>query len=327
MFAGYLLRKVTLAIITLLVVVTLNFLIFRVFVGGNPAEMIIDPGMPDEVRQMLRSMWGLDRPLFPDQYLTYLYNLFTWNYGRQLDPASTPIAPEMAWRLRNTVILLGAATVGTIALGIPLGMFAGARRGKKMDVTVIGIGLLTWGVPVFFVQLVWVAIFVLWLRIFPRAGLVSLPMATTTLGMIADVGWHAMSPILTLVVAGFGSWALYTRNMMVDALTEDFVLTARAKGLKDRTVIYKHAFRSILPPIVTLIALSIPGIVTGAIITESIFAWPGIGQWYIGSLTMNNHPVAQAVLFNYAVLMVGANLVTDLIYGFLDPRIKVGTRR
>ena len=114
---------------------------------------------------------------------------------------------------------------------------------------------------------------------------------------------------------------------MVDALTEDFVLTARAKGLKDRTVIYKHAFRSILPPIVTLIALSIPGIVTGAIITESIFAWPGIGQWYIGALTQNNHPVAQAVLYNYAVLMVGANLVTDLIYGFLDPRIKVGTRR
>jgi peptide/nickel transport system permease protein len=110
-------------------------------------------------------------------------------------------------------------------------------------------------------------------------------------------------------------------------LTEDFILTARAKGLKERAVIYRHAFRSILPPIVTLIALSIPGIVTGAIITESIFAWPGIGQWYIRSLQQNNHPVAQAVLYNYAVLMVGANLVTDLIYGFLDPRIKVGMRR
>ncbi|MDH5788818.1 MAG: ABC transporter permease, partial [Candidatus Bathyarchaeota archaeon] len=119
----------------------------------------------------------------------------------------------------------------------------------------------------------------------------------------------------------------YTRNMMVDALTEDFVLTARAKGLRERDVITKHAFKSILPPVVTLIALSIPGIVTGAIITESIFAWPGIGQWYISALQQQNHPVTQAVLYNFAVLMLGANLVADLAYGFLDPRIKVGVRR
>jgi len=327
MFAGYLLKKVGLAFITLMVVVTLNFLIFRVFVGGDPAQIIIDPGMPDEVRQTLRALWGLDRPLFPDQYLTYLYNLLTWQYGVQFDQTRTPIAPEMAWRLRNTIILLGAATIGTIAIGIPLGMLAGASRGKKTDVTVIGLGLLTWGVPTFFVQLVWVAIFILWLRLFPRAGLVGLPPPKEFLSLVADVAWHALSPILTLILAGFGSWALYTRNMMVDALTEDFILTAKAKGLKNRDVVYRHAFRSILPPIVTMIALSVPGIVTGAIITESIFAWPGIGQWYISSLTENNHPVAQAVLFNYAVLMVGANLVTDLIYGFLDPRIKVGVRR
>ena len=327
MFAGYFIRKVGLAFLTLWVVVTLNFLIFRVFVGGDPSQLIIDPGMPRSVRDALQAMWGLNRPLFPDQYLTYLYNLFTWNYGRQLTPGMAPVAPEMSWRLRNTLILLGASTVGTIAIGIPLGMFAGARRGKKADVAVIGTGLLTWGVPVFFVQLVWVAIFTVWLGILPRAGLVSAQPPEDPLGFALEVGVHALSPILTLILAGFGSWALYTRNMMVDALTEDFILTARAKGLKERTVIFRHAFRSILPPIVTLIALSIPGIVTGAIITESIFAWPGIGQWYIRSLQQNNHPVAQAVLYNYAILMVGANLITDLIYGFLDPRIKVGMRR
>ena len=327
MFAGYLIKKVALAFITLMVVVTLNFLIFRVFVGGDPSQMIMDPHMPVEVREALRAMWGLDKPLFPDQYLTYLYNLFTWQYGVQFNPSRTPIAPEMVWRLRNTIILLGVAAVGTIALGIPLGMFAGASRGKKADVTVIGMGLLTWGVPTFFLQLIWVAIFCLWLRILPRAGLVGLPPPSDPIGLAVEVAKHAVSPTITLILAGFGSWALYTRNMMVDALTEDFVLTARAKGLKERDVITKHAFKSILPPIVTMIALSIPGIVTGAIITESIFAWPGIGQWYITSLLENNHPVAQAVLYNYAVLMVGANLVTDLIYGFLDPRIKVGVRR
>lgn len=327
MFAGYVARKIVIALVTLWVVVTLNFLLFRVFVGGDPSMMIMDPRMPPEVRTALGRLWGLDRPLFPDQYLAYLYNLFTWQYGVQFDQSMTPIAPEMAWRLRNTVILLGAATVGTIAIGIPLGMFAGARRGKKTDVTVIGIGLLTFGVPTFFLQLVWIAIFVLWLRWLPRAGLVELGGSQDMLSLVADVAKHAISPILTLILAGFGSWALYTRNMMVDALTEDFVLTAKAKGLKERDVITKHAFKSILPPIATMIALSIPGIVTGAIITESIFAWPGIGQWFIRSLSDNNHPVCQAVLYNYAVLMVGANLIADLAYGFLDPRIKVGVRR
>jgi len=115
--------------------------------------------------------------------------------------------------------------------------------------------------------------------------------------------------------------------MMVDALTEDYIQTARAKGVKGRDVLFRHAFRSILPPVATMVALAIPGIVTGAIITESLFGWPGIGAWYINALMNRNHPVAQAVLYNYAVLMIGANLVTDLLYGFLDPRIRVGQRR
>jgi peptide/nickel transport system permease protein len=132
---------------------------------------------------------------------------------------------------------------------------------------------------------------------------------------------------VTLILLGFGSWALYSRNLIIDALTEDFVLTAKAKGVRERDVLYKHAFRSILPPIATMIAMSIPGLVTGAIITETIFSWPGIGQWYIGALNSGNHPVTQAVLYNYAFLVILANLVSDVLYGFLDPRIKVGVRR
>jgi len=327
MLRGYVIKKVIIAFITLLTVVTLNFLIFRVFVGGNPADLILDPHMPPAVRDALKSMWGLDKPLFPDQYLLYLYNLFTWQYGYQFNPTNDPVAPEMAWRLRNTVILLGTSTVTTIAIGIPLGILAASRRGKKTDVTVIGLGLLTYGVPTFFLQLVWVSVFCLYLGWLPRAGLVSTAEIRDPLTTAADIALHAISPIMTLTLAGFGSWALYTRNMMVDTLTEDYILTARAKGLQERDVLYKHAFRAILPPIVTMIALSIPGIVTGAIITESIFAWPGIGQWYIRSLTENNHPVVQAILYNYAVLLIAANLLTDIAYGFLDPRIRVGARR
>ncbi|NIP66594.1 ABC transporter permease subunit [Candidatus Bathyarchaeota archaeon] len=144
---------------------------------------------------------------------------------------------------------------------------------------------------------------------------------------IADMAWHAIGPVTTLILLGFGSWALYTRNLIVDALTEDYIVTAKAKGVKERAVLYKHAFRSILPPIATMIAMSIPGLVTGAVITESIFGWPGIGQWYITALNTGNHPVTQAVLYNYAFLMILANLMSDVLYGFLDPRIRVGQRR
>lgn len=327
MLRGYLIRRVIIAIITIWVIVTLNFMIFRVFVGGNPADLIINPKMPVAVREALKRQWGLDKPLFPDQYLLYLYNLFTWNYGNQFDETATPIAPEMAWRLRNTIILLGSSTAGTIAIGIPLGMFAASKRGRKTDVAIMGIGLFTYGVPTFFIQMIWVTIFCMWLGVLPRAGLVSLPPPENPLELAIDVLRHAISPIITLILAGVGSWALYTRNLMIDALTEDFILTARAKGLPERDVIYKHAFKSILPPIATMVALAIPGIVTGAVITESIFAWEGIGRWYIQALTAANWPVAQAVLYNYAVLMVIANLVADVAYGFLDPRIRIGVRR
>jgi len=321
------------AFVTLFVVMTLNFAIFRVFIPFDPTSLMLDPRMPEEVKENLRREWGLEDPLFPNQFLTYLKNLFTWNYGRQFNQGHTEIAPEMAWRLRNTVLIMGFALVGTVMLGIPLGVLVAARRGSKLDVSTIGFALFTYGVPTFFIQLLFLLVFTSYWHtwfgwsLIPRAGIVSSPPPKEMLAFIGDVAWHAIGPIVTLTVAGFGFWALYTRNILVDTLTEDYILTATAKGLKERTVLLRHAFRSVLPPIVTMIALAIPGIVTGAIITESIFSWPGIGSWYINALMNKNHPVTQAVLYNYAFLMIGANLIADFAYGILDPRIRVGTRR
>jgi len=330
---GYVGKRVGMALVTLFVVLTLNFVIFRVFIPMDPTNLMLDPRMKEEVKENLRRDWGLEDPLFPDQFFKYLKNLFTWNYGRQFDIAHTEIAPEMAWRLRNTIMILGLALLGTIMIGIPLGVLTAARRGGKLDVTAIGFALFTYGVPTFFIQLLFLLVFASYWHVWfgysliPRSGIVTAPPPKETLAFIADVAWHCVGPIVTLTIAGFGSWALYTRNILVDALTEDYILTATAKGLKERTVLLRHAFRSILPPIVTMIALAIPGVVTGAIITETIFSWPGIGSWYINALMNNNHPVTQAVLYNYAVLMIGANLIADFAYGILDPRIRVGTRR
>lgn len=331
-YRSYFIKRVVGALAILFVVMTLNFVIFRVLTPFDPTSMIINPRMKLETKEALRIQWGLNDSLFI-QFGKYMINMLTWNYGREFNEDLSPIAPTMAWRLQNTIVLLGAALIGTILIGIPAGMLASARRGGKLDVAIIGTGLFTWGVPAFFIQLLFLlvfcnaAVYYLGYSLVPRTGVVSNPPPTDTLLYILDMAYHAIAPITTLIIAGFGSWALYTRNMMIDTLTEDYITTARAKGVKDRDVLWRHAFRSLLPPIATIVALSIPGIVTGAIITESIFGWPGIGSWYIQALTNNNHPVAQAVLYNYAVLMIGANLVCDLIYGFLDPRIRVGQRR
>jgi peptide/nickel transport system permease protein len=259
--------------------------------------------------------------------------MLTWQYGLSFDTPPKVISKEMGWRLANTLILLGTVTVITIIIGTYLGVLAGSRRGKKTDVTVMGIGLFTWGFPTFFFQILFLIFFAYYTRInwgiqiIPFGGMISYPPPQDPIAYLGDVLWHAAGPIITLTVLGFGGWALYTRNLMIDTLTEDFILTAKAKGAKERDVLYKHAFRAILPPIATMIAMSIPGIVTGAVITETIFSWPGIGSWYIDALNRGNHPVTQSVLYNYAFLVILANLVSDILYGFLDPRIRVGVRR
>ncbi len=334
MLRGYLIKRIITSFFILWVVVTLNFVMFRVVHPiKDPSALILNPEWPVEVRLKLQELWGINEPLFPNQYLRYLWNMLTWQYGLSFDTPPKDISKEMGWRLANTLILLGTVTVITIIIGTYLGVLAGSRRGKKTDVTVMGIGLFTWGFPTFFFQILFLIFFAYYTRInwgiqiIPFGGMVSYPPPQDPLAYLGDVLWHAAGPIITLTVLGFGGWALYTRNLMIDALTEDFILTAKAKGAKERDVLYKHAFRAILPPIATMIAMSIPGIVTGAVITETIFSWPGIGSWYIDALNRGNHPVTQSVLYNYAFLVILANLVSDILYGFLDPRIRVGVRR
>jgi len=331
----YLIKRILTSVAILFVVITLNFIMFRVVHPvKDPTALFIDPHIrKTEYEAAMKRLWGLDTALFPNQFLTYVWNLLTWQYGVQFSTPPMPIAPEMAWRLANTLFIMGAALLGAIAIGLPLGVLAGSRRGKKTDVAVMGVGLMTWGFPTFFIQILFLLFFSYYskmlfgVQLIPVSGVVSVPPPTDAFALFVDKAWHAIGPVTTLILAGFGSWALFSRNLMLDALTEDYIVTARAKGVSNRDVLYKHAFRSILPPIATMIAMAIPGVVTGAVITETIFGWPGIGSWYIQSLTSANHPVTQAVLYNYAVLMILANLISDIIYGFLDPRIRVGMRR
>jgi peptide/nickel transport system permease protein len=327
----YLVKRIITSIFILFVVATLNFIIFQVVSPVSPEDTYFGKEFTPEVREMLRQLYGLDEELHI-RYLKYIKNMFTFNYGISFK-TQRPVIEEMSWRLPATVLLLGSALVATILVGIPLGILAASRRGSKLDVLTIGSGLFTWGVPVFYIQLVFMlflsyyAMTYFGFPLFPARGLYSSPPPNNPFAFMADVAWHLAMPLMTLILASFGFWALYTRNVLLDALTQDYIITARAKGLSERTVLYRHAFRSTLPPIVTIIALSIPGIVGGAVITEWIFTIPGIGRWYLNSMLASDYPVVQAVLFTYAVLVIFCNFIADILYGVLDPRIRVGVRR
>ena len=327
----YIIKRVALALITLFVVASLNFIIFQVLSPYDPFTMILDPNFTPEVKAILMAQYGLDQPL-NIRYIKYIQGMFTWNFGYSF-LSKRLVVEQMAPLLANTILLLGSALVATVIVGIPVGILAASRRGSKLDVVAIGSGLLTWGVPIFFIQLLFLFVFAYYLpinfdiRLFPIGGMTSTPPPEEPLAYMADVAFHLSAPLLTLVLASFGSWALYTRNLLLDALTQDYVVTARAKGLSERAVLYRHAFRSTLPPMVTMIALAVPGIVTGAMITEFIFSWPGIGRWYLSSLNSGDYPVVQSVLFIYALLTILANITADILYGLLDPRIRVGMRR
>jgi peptide/nickel transport system permease protein len=329
----YLLRRIVVSLFILWVVATLNFVIFQVISPISPEDTYapLSLEMPPEVLESLRQLYGLNETLHV-RYLKYIRNMFTFDFGLSF-VSRKPVVTEMSTRLPATVLLLGSSMVATILVGTPLGILAASRRGSKLDVATIGSGLFTWGVPTFYIQLLFMLFFAYYFMLsfgfslFPVRGLYSIPPPSNPLAFMADVAWHVALPVITLVVGGFGSWALYTRNILLDALTQDYIVTARAKGLSERTILYRHAFRSTLPPIVTIIALSIPGIITGAMITEYIFTLPGIGQWYLSSLNGGDYPVLQAVLFVYAILTIFCNLIADLLYGVLDPRIRVGVRR
>lgn len=334
----YILKRVIISLLILWLVASLNFTIFALSTG-DPVKYLLRPEMRKEQKDLLAQAYGLDEDLHV-QYLKSLRNQFSFGiippyFGWSVQ-TGTWVADGLWWRLSITVLLLGSALIGRIFLGIPTGIFAASRRGSKTDVAVVTTALFTYGVPAFFTQLLAVFIF---LYLLTHHGIYIVPLTATIdaqtrvglsgLQLYAQIAWHMTLPIVTLVLVGFGAWALYTRNMLIDALTQDYVVTARAKGLSERTILYKHAFKSILPPVTTMVTLAIPGVVTGAIITEQIFKIEGIGTWYINALqpSVADYAVAQAVLFIYAALVILCNLIADLIYGILDPRIRVGMRR
>jgi peptide/nickel transport system permease protein len=313
-----LIKRVTGSLAVLVVVLVLNFFLFRIM-PGDPMTGIMDPRFSPEAKEQLAAQWGLDKPL-AEQFVVYLREMLSFRFGLSM-MTGVPVWDELRNRVPNTVALLLPALVLSAALGLWLGVKAALRRGSKVEKLVLLSGAVSFSFPSFFVQLLLLLCFAYAWPIFPLRGTTSIPPPEGPAALL-DYLWHLALPLFSLVIMSFGGWALYIRNMMVKALGEDYVLMARARGLSRRRVVWNHAFRSILPPVLTIFLLSLPGVVGGAVITETVFSLNGAGRFLLEATNSHDYPSAGAAFFLLALLTVSCNLLADLIYVMVDPRVR-----
>ena len=317
----YLVRKVLQLLALLFAVVVFNFLLFHVL-PGDPTRLYARSGrLTPEVVAQLRAVFGLDKPLW-EQFWIYLKGLlhgdlgFSYTYRR-------PVSSIVGERLVNTMVLLTAATLLVTVIGIFLGVLAASRRGSKTDNSTVISSLVLWSMPTFWTGMLLLFAFGVWFHVLPTTG-ISTPLAnySSPLGPIADVGRHLVLPTITLVLVDIGQFVLITRSSLVDVLTEDFVTTAKAKGMSKRRVVWGHAVRNGMLPVVTATALYVGIVVGGAIQVETVFSWPGMGELTYEAVLRRDYPVLEACFLLFAFTVIVANFLADLLYRVLDPRVK-----
>lgn len=326
----YVIKRVITGTITVLAVVVLIFFLFRLptFLQGiDPSDLYINPELPAQAQEALRQHLGLPpKNATFDHWFGYFVtntkNLLTFDFGLSFR-TFRPVTAEISDRLPNTLLLLGTSIGLSIVLGIALGIKAASRHGKTLDVALVTSSLTTYSMPVFWLGMLLILVLGFYLRLFPiSGGTISYPPPEDFLQASLDKLWHMILPATTLVIAIYGGYLLLMRNTLIDVLTEDYIVTARAKGLSERAVLYGHAVRNAFLPMITNIALSVALLWTGATLTETTFNWEGIGRLYFTSLVLLDFPVAEALLYIIALSVVLANIVADLMYGVLDPRVR-----
>jgi peptide/nickel transport system permease protein len=319
----YLGRKFSYALITVLIVIIFNFLLFRVM-PGDPARLLIPRGraIDPSTLQRMREFYGLDKPI-PIQLLSYIVQTFELNFGYSFY-YKAPVGQVIGAWLPNTLILVGISEAIAIILGFSVGAIAGWKRGKRFDVISTTFALTTWSMPTFWLGIVLIMVFSVRLGLFPVGGVRTLEMQYTNIfQQFEDLATHLILPVITLTLVSFAEYLLIMRNSLVDVMTEDFVLTARAKGLTEQRVLRDHVIPNALLPSVTTIAIALGFIVGGALQTEIIFSYPGIGMLTFQAIEFRDYALLQGLFFIDALLVIIANFAADIIYTYIDPRVKL----
>ncbi len=334
----YLGRKVIQAIITIVFVVILNFMLFRLMPGSPERILLRNPHMNQATLAAAKARWGLDKPLLPidisvdppalrvnpeNQLWSYLVLTASGDFGESFQFRGKSVVDVIAVRFWPTIILIGLAEVIAILVGLTLGSEAGWKRGGTLDRVGNGISLILYSMPYFVIGMPLIIIFAVQLGWFPTSGMLSPGVRFQSFPeQLLDFARHLVLPLATVSLGLIGGYSILMRSSIIETRGEDYVTTARAKGLTDRSILRAHAFPNALLPTVTVIAINLGYVVAGAITAEIVFNWPGLGTLTVDALSNRDYPVLQGIFLLISVFVILANLGADLIYGKLDPRVQ-----
>lgn len=300
----FILIRLLRALVTILAVITFAFVVLRM--SGDPAQVMLGPDVPEESLRAFRAAWGLDQPLWV-QYLAYMKSIFTGDFGVSMRDKASAIQLVIE-RIPATLQLTIPALLLKLVIGIPAGVYAALHRQSVIDRGVIFGAILGFTIPSFVMGLLLVLIFSITLGMLPSGG--------------QDTWQHGILPTLTMSIGGIGILARFSRSAMIEVMGQPFIRTASAKGLKWNDVVWSHALPNAAVPIVTIVGFMVGSLIAGAVVVESIFSWPGIGRLLVVSVTNRDLAVVQCILLVIAAAMVISNLIVDLLYGWLDPRLR-----
>ena len=329
---SFLLRRIMYTVVLIFVVIMVNWFIFEGIPGQNGAQQLLSSSprlaANSDVAARLCAQWNCHASR-TDQFIAYIHSMLTFQFGVSFENGE-PISHLIvqSGRLQNTLVLLGSSTLISILIGVALGIAAAHKRGSLLDSLAVSGSLTTFALPTFWIGLVLILFLAKDFPLFPGGSVSPLEW---TLGpshvpnILAQIPirlQYLFLPALTLTLFTYGGFVLLTRATMMDALSEDYILTARAKGLSQRRILFGHAFKNASLPVITSSALAFGSILSGAIITETVFNWSGLGLWLYQAVITKNYPVMQAMFYLISLTVIAANFIADVLYGVVDPRIR-----
>jgi len=304
--ARYIARRVLQAIPTLLILIVFMFILVRIL-PGDPARLIAGLEATEEDVQRIRELLGLTKPIH-EQFIDYMIGILTGDLGRSIK-YDTPVLEEILDKFPKTLELALAAELLAIAIAIPLGVVSALKPYTKTGVFTTIISLIGSSMPIYWLGLILIYIFSVQLRLLPSSG--------------TGTPAHIVLPAFTLATLLMGNLVRITRASVLESLESNYIVTARSKGLAESIVVYRHALRNALIPIITISGLQLGALLGGAILTETVFAWPGLGQLLLVAINARDYPLIQGIIIFYAVILILINLIIDIAYAYIDPRVRV----
>ena len=334
-YSRYILKRAGYALLTLFLVANINFLIFQLipqaFLKINPVYFFIPnneggSSWPPSLIAQVESSLGLNQP-WNVRYAKYIYTMFTGNFGYSFQAGHQPVLQILEEFAPRTILLIVTVLVASAVIGSLLGAYAASRRSKKSDKVLLVTSFFTFSVPDFWIGLMLLFFFAVEFHFFPLSLSTATVSATSTytgFQYVLHLLWAMVLPWITLMIVTFGSYLLIVRNTMINVLTDDHILMAKARGIPRRLILYKHAMKNSILPVISTLGIQLAKTLTGAVIAETVFSFQGLGYTLFAAVENQDFPTVQAVFFLVAIMVIVGNFLVDLVYGYIDPRIRYG---